>query len=289
MKHLRTAQRYLLFRSTIDSRIEDAVCSVEPPMLREAVEHALRGGKRVRPLVTLLACSAAGGEYRSAAAAATAIELLHTSSLVHDDLMDASTLRRGAPTLHTVYDVPTTILAGDTLVALAFQAIQGIHAGNAALIQRLFAGAFRELCEGQGYDLCLLPDDDRAVDLHERLVEKKTSSLFRAAAEIGALHATDDDPTVQALGRFGHHLGMAFQAHDDLLDVSGDEAIMGKPAFLDRRNGRSTYVSIANAIPARGVVQRHTESAVHALLALDESGAREDLIMLARSLEARDR
>jgi geranylgeranyl pyrophosphate synthase len=268
--------------------------SVEPSYLREALQHATHGGKKVRPLLTLLACSAAGGNWHSALDAATAIELLHTSSLIHDDLMDESPLRRGVPTLHTAYNIPTAILAGDTLIALAFELVHHIDMPSAAEMARVLNRAFRDLCEGQAYDVACSSGHPFDSSQHRMMVEKKTAALFRAAGEIGALHATEDRPTIRALSRFAYCLGMAFQAQDDLLDAVGDEATMGKPVMLDRKNGRQTYYTLvstdgegsANLVAA--TVDRFTAEALEALSDLPPSDAREVLTLLARSLENRE-
>lgn len=282
------------FLSALDAHVESLLRTVKPLQLREALQHATRGGKKVRPLVALLACSAAGGSWRRALHAATAIELLHTSSLIHDDLMDDSPLRRGVPTLHTLYNVSTAILAGDTLIALAFQLIHAVDVPQATQIVQTFNRAFRELCEGQAYDLCLSSEHSADAATHRVMVEKKTAALFRAAGEIGALHATGDRATVEALALFGYNLGMAFQAQDDLLDVIGAEEALGKPTMLDRRNGKQTYVTLlpaesdGSACGVAATVDRFTDSALEALAVLPPSPAREVLTMLARSLERRE-
>ncbi len=286
--------RTALLRQALDARMTAVLRSVEPSYLREALQHATHGGKKVRPLLTLLACSAAGGNWHRALDAATAIELLHTSSLIHDDVMDESPLRRGAPTLHTVYNIPTAILAGDTLIALAFQLVQGINAPTAPEIARVFSHAFRDLCEGQAYDLTFSSGHPVDPSMHRVMVEKKTAALFSAAGEIGALHATDNRSILQALSRFGYCVGMAFQAQDDLLDAVGDQTTMGKPVMLDRKNGRQTYYTLVStdgegsASLVAATVDRFTAEALEALAALPPSEARELLTLLARSLENRE-
>jgi geranylgeranyl pyrophosphate synthase len=282
------------FREALNARMTSVLRSVEPTYLREALQHATHGGKQVRPLLTLLACSAAGGTWHRALDAATAIELLHTSSLIHDDLMDESPLRRGVPTLHTIYNIPTAILAGDTLIALAFELVQGIDVPTAPEIARVFSRAFQDLCEGQAYDLAFSSGHPVDPSKHRVMVEKKTAALFRAAGEIGALHATDDRSTIRALSRFAYCIGMAFQAQDDLLDAVGDEATMGKPVMLDRKNGKQTFYTLGSTNGAESssavtaTVNRFTSEALEALADLPPSEAREVLTLLARSLESRE-
>lgn len=287
-------------RTAVDETLAAAIRTVEPPRLKAALAHALDGGKRVRPLVTMFACGAAGGRETDAVDAAAAVELLHTSSLVHDDIMDRSPLRRGRPTLHVHYDVPTAVLAGDMLIALAFRLIQHQETQRPAALLRTFTSSFVALCEGQGLDLDLSGRDAVQPGLHAAMVERKTARVLEASAAIGALVATGEEEIVQAAATFGRHLGMAFQAHDDLLDATGDAAVMGKPAGQDAQNGRHTYLSLAwpqaegpsGADPlagARAVVARHTGRACHTLDGLPPSPSREMLRMLAATLTERRR
>jgi geranylgeranyl pyrophosphate synthase len=189
--------RTAALRQALNARMTSVLRSVEPSYLREALQHATHGGKKVRPMLTLLASSAAGGNWHSALDAATAIELLHTSSLIHDDLMDHSPLRRNVPTLHTLYNVPTAILAGDSLIALAFELVHHIDMPSAAEMARVLNRCFRDLCEGQAYDVACSSGHPFDSSKHRTMVEKKTAALFRAAGEIGALHATDDRSTIR--------------------------------------------------------------------------------------------
>ena len=286
--------RTAALRQALNERMNAVLRNVEPSYLRDALQHATHGGKKVRPLLTLLACSAAGGNWHNALDAATAIELLHTSSLIHDDLMDESPLRRGVPTLHTVYNIPTAILAGDTLIALAFELVHHIEMPTAGEMARIFNRAFRDLCEGQAYDVACSSGHPVNSSEHRIMVEKKTAALFRAAGEIGALHATDNCSTIRALSRFAYCIGMAFQAQDDLLDAVGDEATMGKPVMLDRKNGKQTFYTLGStngeesSSAVTATVNRFTSEALEALSELPPSEAREVLTLLARSLESRE-
>ena len=284
---------YTSFKRAVNETIARLLGGVEPAGLRRALMHGTVGGKRVRPVLTMLSCSAAGGNALDALHAATAIELLHTSSLVHDDIMDNADLRRGVPSIHSRFGTPMGILAGDTLIALAFQLVQkGSSPAKDRILSR-FTKAFLHTCEGQGYDLALAFGPETSPEAHRLMVEKKTARLMEAAAAIGGMIGTTNEDHALALGRFGFDLGMAFQAKDDLLDLVGDEKALGKPVQVDRRNGKMTYVSLA----ARGRspedqrvaevadrVEELTRSACSALDALPPSPDRENLKAIAYAL-----
>jgi len=237
--------RFTSYRKAVDETMAHLFDTVEPAILRQALMHGARGGKRVRPVVTMLSCSAVGGDPYDALQAATAIELLHTSSLVHDDIMDGADVRRGVPTIHSRFGNSIAILAGDTLIALAFQMMQGVTSPGKDRIMAKFTRAFLETCEGQGYDLTLAEHAEARAARHRLMAEKKTARLLEAAASIGAMIGTTNEDHIRALGRFGFDLGLAFQAQDDLLDQTGDEKTLGKPVHADRRNGKLTFVSVA--------------------------------------------
>jgi geranylgeranyl diphosphate synthase type I len=288
---------YDMLKSLVEERIDLALARVEPATLRNAMQHGAYGGKMIRPIITMLSCGAVGGKETSALVAATAIELLHTSSLIHDDIMDNSPLRRGVPTIHTTFDIPMGILAGDTFVALAFQMMQSLHSPNKDRITQTFVNSFRNVCEGQGFDLCLTRYECSQPDIHRRMVEKKTAKLLEAASAIGALIGTINEEHIAALRRYGHNLGMAFQAQDDVLDATGNAEVMGKPACVDTKNCRHTFLTLAYPntevdaldalIVARGAINDYTGAAISALETLPPTEARELLHTLAESLTKR--
>lgn len=293
------AENYRVLKEAVEGRIASLVSRIEPKPLRDAMENNLPGGKMVRPMITILACGAVGGRVAAAIDAATAIELLHTSSLVHDDIMDDSHLRRGRAATHVVHGVPMAILAGDTFIALAFTLMQSISSPNKERINQVFASSFHHVCVGQGFDLCLPLLDDCEAGLHTRMVEKKTASLLEAAAVIGALSGTINEQQIRALALYGYNLGMAFQAKDDVLDATGAESVLGKPTRVDHRNGKITYLSLTysgnaddsavgdSLAPTRGLIEHFTRRACNALDDLPSSEARELLYILAHSLRER--
>lgn len=287
-------------RSAVDNTLAIALAGVQPPRLREGMQHAIQGGKRIRPLMLLFASAAVGGKESDALLAAGAVEMLHTSSLIHDDIMDGADMRRGQAVIHRLYDDPTAILAGDAFIARAYKLLQQLESQRKGQIVATFTEAFVDVCEGQGYDLWLPEQTELPDSLHRTMVEKKTARLLEAALAIGVTLGTSDDSCIQGAKLFGHNVGMAFQAHDDLLDVIGDEASLGKQVGVDARNGKHTYLTLAyphgNAPVSiesdrirhtREVIVRHTDLACLSLNALPPTADRELLRMMASSLTER--
>lgn len=265
-------------RSAVDERVAAILSQVDPSVLREAMEHATGGGKRVRPLLCMLSCAAAGGRALDALDAGVALELLHTSSLIHDDIMDNGDVRRGRATIHVAYDLPTALLAGDTLIALAFRTLQRIPGSNSERIRMMFSNAFVHLCEGQSYDLAFSRVEAVTSHEHRSMVEKKTARLLEAAAAIGAMLARAEEGVIGAFGEFGLSLGLAYQAQDDLLDEIGAEHVAGKSVGIDRRNGKKTFLTLVHP-------QADTTSAVGALVTQYTAIARSALESVPRTVE----
>ncbi len=237
-----------------------------PRPLYMAMRHALlAGGKRLRPAVVRAVCEGLGGTDDSAVPAAMAIELIHTYSLVHDDLpcMDDDDLRRGRPTVHVAYDEATAVLVGDALQALAFEALARaeLPLGREGVIVLAQASGADGMVGGQVLDLSLEAADeqDQRASTREAIRDmhlRKTAALFRAAAELGALAAgASDDQRAQAR-RYGDLLGQAFQAVDDLLDVTGDATSLGKTPGKDAQLARPTLVAALGLAGARAEAQR---------------------------------
>ena len=202
------------------------------------------GGKRIRPVLLLLACKTVGGRVRDALPAAVAIELLHNFTLVHDDIMDKATSRRGRPTVHTKWDQSTAILVGDELMALAYRSLLQTKSARLHAIADTFTQAFVEVCEGQGLDKEFETQRRVSLPRYLTMIEQKTAKVISAAAEIGALVGRGTVRQVTALQRYGLHLGRAFQVQDDLLDVVADEAKFGKTVGRDIVSGKKTYLLI---------------------------------------------
>lgn len=280
-------------REAIEERLDQAVSSIAPARLRASARHVVEGGKRIRPLLTLMACGAAGGRPLDAFEPAVAVELLHVASLVHDDIMDGADLRRGRSTLHVLHGVPAAILAGDALVALAFRLMASSKSPNRDLTMLEFSSTYLALCEGQSDDVD--GDGARLLDsaAHDEMVRKKTAELIGSALALGAMSATHDASLIGALRQFGVHLGMAYQAKDDLLELTGDEQGLGKRPGVDARNGRRTYLTMAypevdTAAGVQMVVIEQTSAALRELENLPPSPWRDQCETVARILVERE-
>jgi geranylgeranyl diphosphate synthase type II len=246
-----------------------------PPVLAEALRYSvLGGGKRLRPQFVLLGASAVGGRTQDALPVAAAFELVHAFSLVHDDLpaMDDDDLRRGRPTVHRQFDEATAILAGDALLALAFDDIaalpeRGVAAARALQAARLLADAAgaRGMVAGQYLDIRAEGQRSQATSAQvERIHSRKTGALFSAALEAGGVLGGATPAQRKALKRAGLELGVAFQIVDDLLDERSSTRVLGKPAGSDRQRGKATYPSAVGIQGAERAVARHVRQALQA-------------------------
>ena len=202
-------------------------------------------GKRVRPIMCLLTCQATGGDPEQALPAATALELAHNFSLVHDDIEDQSALRRGRPTVWKVWGVPQAINVGDGLFVLAHLAMQrladeGVPPQRGLRALETFDQACLALTEGQYLDLSFETRLDVDVEQYLSMIRGKTAALFSAAAQLGALVAGSDPASIARYRRFGQNLGLAFQIVDDILGIWGDPQVTGKPSADDIRQRKKT-------------------------------------------------
>jgi geranylgeranyl diphosphate synthase type I len=222
----------------------------EPEPLGKASLHLIEaGGKRLRPYMTVKACEAVGGRAEDAVPFAAAVEFLHNFTLVHDDVMDHDDLRRGKPTVHKVYGMPLAILAGDLLFAKVYDVMvrnrpPGMSPERLIESMGKVTDAALTLCLGQALDISFPSASDVSVDDYIRMVGAKTSALFRACAQVGALAGGGSDEQVDALGGFAWDAGVAFQIEDDVLGVTADEETLGKPVGSDLREGKKTLINI---------------------------------------------
>ena len=259
--------------------------------LSAAMRYAvLNGGKRVRPALAYASCLACGGTLADADSAAGAVELVHCYSLVHDDLpcMDDDDLRRGLPTCHKAFDEATALLAGDTLQALAFVALTSSHLDSSQIsrqVQKL-ALASANMAVGQALDLAGEGQQLSLAEL-EQIHKHKTGALIRASVIMGAIAAgCDDETTLNSLDLYATKLGLAFQVHDDILDVIGDTEKLGKQAGADAEHDKATYPALLGLTEAQSLAAQLHDEAVFALKPL---GCRTNaLIWLADFLVARD-
>ncbi|UCH72446.1 MAG: polyprenyl synthetase family protein [Thermoplasmatales archaeon] len=218
-----------------------------PKTIYDAARHLpVAGGKRLRPCISMLSCEALGGNINKVVPLAISIELIHNFTLVHDDIMDNSKLRRNIPTVHIKFDEPTAIIAGDLLFAKAFEVMHDLAEDISVFkkIQLDFINCIREICEGQQTDM----DFEKKQNIKEKeyleMIRKKTAIIFQFAAESGATIGGGTKKEIQALKDYGKFIGLAFQIHDDYLDMSSDEKILGKDIGNDIRNGKKTLVAV---------------------------------------------
>jgi heptaprenyl diphosphate synthase len=220
----------------VEARLQDAV-RADDRFLGDVAAHLLSaGGKRIRPVLTLCATYALHGAERvpsDAITGACSVELVHLGSLYHDDVIDEAETRRGVPSVNARWSNIVAILAGDYLLAQA----SALAASLGADVAGLLAATIGELCRGQVLELQHLFDADRSEEAYLSAIEGKTASLMATACRVGAMVSDTKDPTLDALTQFGHHLGMCFQIVDDVLDVTGTEAELGKPAGNDLHEG----------------------------------------------------
>ncbi|WP_110654525.1 farnesyl diphosphate synthase [Salinicola halimionae] len=259
--------------------------------LDDAISYSVLGtGKRLRPVLVYLAGRALGADDDALDAPAAAIEMIHAYSLVHDDLpaMDDDDLRRGRPTVHRAFDEPLAILAGDALQTLAFEALASRpHPRLGAMVTTLARAAGRDgMAAGQAIDLGAVgaPMDLAAL---QAMHQHKTGALIRAAVRLGALGAVDEsDPRVAALDRYASAMGLAFQIHDDVLDVTGDTQTLGKTSGADARRDKPTYPALLGVAQAQNRARDLLNDALDSLEPLGE--ASQPLAALARFMIDRD-
>ena len=236
-----------LVAKQIDHMIDRYFVSA-PGELNKASAHLLAaGGKRLRPAVVMLAADAVKrGGSDEILPAALALEITHTFTLIHDDIMDDDKMRRGVQTVHTRWDMPTGILAGDVLYARAFEYICMARAKDEAKIRAvsMLARACADICEGQHMDMSFEHRDDVDEFEYMEMVKKKTGVLYAAAAGIGGVLAGGNAQQVKALYTFGLNTGMAFQIQDDLIDLLASSEKSGKDRASDLREGKQTLIMI---------------------------------------------
>jgi geranylgeranyl diphosphate synthase type II len=288
---------YLSQRKQLVEAVLERIFPVPSGLQKRVVEAAryslFAGGKRLRPILCLAAAEVVGGDIDSALPAACALEMIHTYSLVHDDLpaMDNDDFRRGVPTNHKVFGEAIAVLAGDTLLTEAFEYF-ALCAGDRVSAEKVLevmriavkAAGYRGMIGGQVIDLeC----ENRKVDLAtvEYMHIHKTGALLSASLEIGAILGGGDEVRIKALKTYGHHIGLAFQITDDLLDVEGDAEVMGKTPGSDAAKNKMTYPALLGIAQSRDASREHVDRSLEALAGFDEKA--EPLRAIARYLLVR--
>ena len=283
-------------RARIEDWLHGCFLDREPrEMLYDAMRYSLlAGGKRLRPVLVLEACRLCGGDTEAALPFAGAIEMVHTYSLIHDDLpcMDDDDLRRGRPTNHKVYGEATAVLAGDALLTAAFETM--LAPGQPLPPERLTAaaGILARAAGGEGMvggQILDMAGEERSLALAEveELQRLKTGALITAALEMGWAVAGGTEAQREALRTYGARLGLAFQIQDDILDVVGDEATLGKPVGSDAKREKTTFVTLKGVEACRELVDKLTAEAEASLSCFGPAG--EHLRALAETLAGWDK
>lgn len=217
--------------------------SKEPKNLYQPIAYILNlGGKRLRPVLTLMTADVFNGDYKNAMDAALSIEVFHNFSLVHDDIMDDAPLRRGEKTVHEKWDINTGILSGDAMLIMAYQLFENYNANTFQALAKLFSKTALEVCEGQQYDVDFETRQDVTITQYLKMIEYKTAVLVGAAMKMGAIVAGASLNDQNNIYEFGKNLGIAFQLQDDYLDAFGDPKTFGKQVGGDIIENKKTYL-----------------------------------------------
>lgn len=274
----------------IDDELNGYIIQTGEPydVIKEAMLYAINaGGKRIRPIFTIEFCKLNGGNVHVALPFACAVEMIHAYSLIHDDLpcMDNDDMRRGLPSCHKKFGEAIALLAGDALLTQAFEimaqaGVNGLvpaeRCVEAIKVLAMFAGA-DGMAGGQTLDVI-----NEGTSISEEMLNlthlKKTSALIKAACRLGAIAAGAGKDAIEKCQQFGHYFGLAFQIVDDILDVSGDEAVLGKPKGSDADNHKTTYMSFYDKNTAKNIATRNQDTAVEILKQFKDSEYLQDVI-----------
>ena len=312
----------------IDEKLSKLLETKEPKSLYEPCSYILQsGGKHLRSYLVLLATKAVGGKFSNAYNAALSVEILHNFTLVHDDIMDSADKRRGRETLHIKYDISTAILAGDSLIAVAYKYLLKDSKVNTLNILNTFNQSVLDVCEGQSLDKEFELRSDVTIPEYKKMIQKKTSALIEMCCSIGAQIGGGTKDEINALKIFGKNLGLAFQLKDDLLDIMGDVKDFGKNVGGDLVEGKKTFLflkaiqiaegndkhELQKVVENNGIrknqiskykklyeklnileitekeINRYTNLALKSLNKIEDSDAKENLKWLANSLIDRNK
>lgn len=236
-------QQIAQYHQEVSAYFENLALAKEPAGLYEPVQYILSlGGKRIRPVLTLMAADIFGADFREALPAAIAVEMFHNFSLVHDDIMDDAPLRRGNVTVHEKWGINTGILSGDAMLILAYRYFEDYDPKVFRSLARLFSKTALEVCEGQQWDVDFETREDVTVGEYLKMIEYKTAVLVAAALQMGGIVAGTTDENCRLIYDFGRNLGLAFQIQDDYLDAFGDPETFGKQVGGDIIENKKTYL-----------------------------------------------
>lgn len=245
----------------------------EPKNLYEPIHYILHlGGKRIRPVLTVMSAEIFDVSYEKALPAALAVEVFHNFSLVHDDIMDDAPLRRGNITVHEKWDTNTAILSGDAMLILAYQYFEKYEPVIFQALAKLFSKTALEVCEGQQWDVDFETRKDVTIPEYLKMIEYKTAVLVAAAMKMGAIIARTSDENANLIYEFGLNLGLAFQLQDDYLDAFGDPETFGKQVGGDIIENKKTYLYLKAMEFANGIDRQ--ELADLFSIQMEENGAK---------------
>lgn len=249
-------EKFETISARIISAIQQTEWKQEPVGLYEPIAYTMnQGGKRIRPALTLMACNLFTDDIESAIQPAIGIEVFHNFTLLHDDIMDKATIRRGKPTVHLRWDENTAILSGDVMQIMAYQFLLKTPADCLKRILNLFSRTAAEICEGQQYDMEFEKRDNVLPEDYIEMIRLKTAVLLACALKIGAYIGGASEEDACHLYDFGINIGLAFQLKDDLLDVYGDREVFGKQLGGDILCNKKTYLLIHAQKAAQGKIQ----------------------------------
>lgn len=239
--------------AALGREIENFNPPAEPANLYAPIKYQLEaGGKRIRPLLTLVACDMFGGDIQKAISPALGLEIFHNFTLLHDDLMDRADLRRNRATVHKVWGDNGAILSGDAMQIIAYQMIGAVEPQYLDRVLKNFSNTALQICEGQQYDMDFETRNDVSEQEYITMIRLKTAVLLGCALKIGAIVAGAKDSDAEKMYQYGVNIGIAFQLQDDYLDVYGDTATFGKKIGGDIVNNKKTYMLISALNLAQG-------------------------------------
>ncbi len=230
------------YRILFLEHLKNATITKDPKNLYEPITYILNlGGKRLRPILTLMSCNLFGGDMNKALDAALAIEMFHNFSLVHDDIMDAAPIRRGKKTVHQKWDLNTGILSGDAMLVLSNQFLESYSGNQYKSLTKLFNKTALQVCEGQQYDIDFETRTEISIDEYIKMISLKTAVLVATSLKFGAIIASANQDDIDNIYNYGLNLGIAFQLQDDYLDVFSNEDF-GKQKAGDIVENKKTYL-----------------------------------------------
>ncbi len=246
MQNTSFTEQYSRYKHAVESTLAEILAKQHPHTFYEPMRYTLlSGGKRVRPVLTMMACDAVGGRGMDALFAGIAVEMLHNFTLIHDDIMDAASVRRGNPTVHVKWNESAAILSGDGLIAIAYQTL--LRSPDLKRLAELITAvnfSIIEVCEGQALDLEFQDRSHIGLDDYFQMIDKKTAKMLELSVQLGGILGNGSAAHLQALTAYAYASGIAFQVQDDLLDIAADGAKLGKTVGGDILEGKKTFLII---------------------------------------------